>query len=79
MATRLYNELTDKEFFAVESIDTELPPDYVILYLRNKSEQDTRVVVSPLTIEQYELEQQNPSIKMKGNSANFCLSSYIPE
>ena len=79
MSTKLYNELRNKDFVPVEAIDKELPPDYVILYLKNNSTQDTRVVVTPLTLEQHQLDQQNPSIKMKGNSANFCLSSEILE
>lgn len=79
MSTKLYNELGHKDFVPVETIDKEFPPDYVILYLKNNSLEDTRIVVSPLTLEQQKLDEQNPSIKMKGNSANFCLSSEIPE
>lgn len=75
MSKYLYDELIDKEFVAVETIDKELPPDSLILYISNKSNQDSRITLVPITIEQTFLENQNPSLKIEDSSASFCLSS----
>ncbi len=56
-------------------IDKELPPDLVVLYLRNNSDQDTRITITPLAQTQYPLNNQNPSLEFKDGSVSFCLSS----
>ncbi len=75
MSDVLYSELIAKDFIPVNVIDKELPPDLVVLYLRNNSDQDTRITITPLAQTQYPLNNQNPSLEFKDGSVSFCLSS----
>lgn len=62
MTTKLYNELVNKEFIEVSQMDTEFSPDSIVLYIRNKSEQDSRISINTEK-PQINFLEQNPSIK----------------
>ena len=74
MTTKLYNELVNKEFIEVSQMDTEFSPDSIVLYIRNKSEQDSRISINTEK-PQINFLEQNPSIKKKNELITFCLSS----
>ena len=73
----LYAELISKEFVDVVEFDEEFPPDYSILYIRNKSNQDTKIDITPYLGEQVPLENQNPSMEFKDGFLSFCLSAEV--
>lgn len=73
MTTKLYNELVNKEFIEVSQMDTEFSPDSIVLYIRNKSEQDSRISINTEK-PQINFLEQNPSLIKEGKTLTFCLS-----
>ena len=73
----LYDELIAKDYIPVETLDLEYPPDSVVIYLKNLTEQDSRVVIEFLDKDlQVPLYNQNPSIVIEDSGeATLCLSS----
>lgn len=78
MADILYEELVGLNYNPTNDIDDELPPEYVVLYLKNRSTIDKKIIVEPIPLQQVLLTNQNPSLKLIDNKAIFCLSP-LPE
>ena len=74
MADILYEELVGLNYSPTNDIDDELPPEYVELYLKNKSTIDKKIIVEPIPLQQVLLTNQNPSLKLIDNKAIFCLT-----
>ena len=74
MADILYEELVGLNYNPTNDIDDELPPEYVVLYLKNKSTIDKKIIVEPIPLQQILLSNQNPSLRLIDNKAVFCLS-----
>lgn len=80
MNNPLYNELIDIDYVPVKTIDEELPPEFVVLYLKNLSQIDKRFVIENIHNELIELESNNPSIEVERPFVEFCLAlaPFIP-
>lgn len=76
MNNPLYNELTDLEYVVVTDLELEYPPDTVVVYLKNNTEQDVRMVIEFLDPAiQAQFENQNPSMTTEdGGETTLCLS-----
>ena len=74
MANILREELIENNYVSTNNIDDELPPEYVVLYLKNKSTIDKKIIVEPIPLQQILLSNQNPSLRLIDNKAVFCLS-----
>ena len=74
MADILYEELVGLNYNPTNDIDDELPPEYVVLYLKNNSGMDKKIIVEPIPLQQILLSNQNPSLRLIDNKAVFCLS-----
>ena len=74
MADILYEELVGLNYNPTNDIDDELPPEYVVLYLKNKSTIDKKIIVEPIPLQQILLNNQNPSLRLIDNKAVFCLT-----
>ena len=74
MANILRDELIENNYVSTVNIDDELPPEYVVLYLKNKSTIDKKITVEPIPLQQILLSNQNPSLRLIDNKAVFCLS-----
>lgn len=80
MNNPLYNELIDIDYIPVKTIDEELPPEFVVLYLKNLSQIDKRFVIENIHNDLIELENNNPSIEVERPFVEFCLAlaPFIP-
>ena len=80
MNNPLYNELIDIDYVPVKTIDEELPPEFVVLYLKNLSQIDKRFVIESIHNDLIELENNNPSIEVERPFVEFCLAlaPFIP-
>lgn len=74
MADILYEELVGLNYNPTNDIDDELPPEYVVLYLKNKSTIDKKIIVEPIPLQQILLSNQNPSLRLIDSKAVFCLT-----
>ena len=75
MANILYEELIDKEFVPISELDEDIPPTYVVLYLKNLSlDTDKKIIVQPVSSLQLQLDNQNPSMRFENGRAVFCLT-----
>lgn len=72
--TELISEILNSNYVPVSDIDTELEPPHVIIYLKNNSDENQKIIIEPLTEEQLVFENQNPSVVVNNNIAMFCLS-----
>ena len=78
MANILYEELIDKEFVPIFELDEDIPPTYVVLYLKNLSlDTDKKIIVQPVSSLQLQLDNQNPSMRFENGRATFCLTPSI--
>ena len=60
MENILYEELIDKEFVPISELDEDIPPTYVVLYLKNLSlDTDKKIIVQPVSSLQLQLDNQN--------------------
>ncbi len=76
MNNPLHNELTDLEYVVVTDLELEYPPESVLVYLRNNTEQDIRMSIEFLDINiQTPLINQNPTLVIEDSGeATVCLS-----
>ncbi len=80
MANILYEELIDKEFVPIFELDEDIPPTYVVLYLKNLSlDTDKKIIVQPVSSLQLQLDNQNPSMRFENGRALFCLTPPPPQ
>lgn len=72
----LKNELTSKKYVEVTDLELEYPPESVLIYLRNNTEQDIRMSIEFLDINiQTPLINQNPTLVIEDSGeATVCLS-----
>ncbi len=73
---KLKNELTSKKYVEVTDLELEYPPESVLIYLRNNTEQDIRMSIEFLDINiQTPLINQNPTLVIEDSGeATVCLS-----
>lgn len=72
--SELKNEILNSNYVPVSEIDPELVPSHVVLYLKNKSTIDKKIIVDPISLQQILLSNQNPSLRLIDSKAVFCLS-----
>lgn len=72
--TELKNEILNSNYVPVSEIYTELEPPHVIIYLKNNSAENKKIIIEPLAKEQLVFENQNPSVVVNNNIAMFCLT-----
>lgn len=75
MRNPLHEELLDLDYVPIEKLDEELPPEYVLLYVKNLSGVNQRFIIENIDTTLETLVNSNPSSEMiDENTIQFCLS-----
>ena len=83
MKNPLYEELVELGYVPIEELDEELPPEFVLLHLKNLSQENQRFIIESIDTSIQYLAHQNPSMEQfqdQENAVQFCLTlvSYTP-
>lgn len=81
MKNPLYNELVELGYVPIEELDEELPPEFVLLHLKNLSQENQRFIIESIDTSIQYLAHQNPSMEQfqgQENAVQFCLALELP-
>ena len=77
MRNPLYEELVELDYVPIKKLDEELPPEFVLLHLKNLSQENQRFIIEAIDTSIPYLAHQNPSLEQyqdQENSVQFCLT-----
>ena len=77
MKNPLYEELIELGYVPIVELDEELPPEFVLLHLKNLSQENQRFIIESIDTSIQYLAHQNPSMEQfqdQENAVQFCLT-----
>lgn len=77
MRNPLYEELVEIDYVPINKLDEELPPEFVLLHLKNLSQENQRFIIESIDTSIQYLAHQNPSLEQyqdQENAVQFCLT-----
>lgn len=77
MRNPLYEELVELDYVPIRKLDEELPPEFVLLHLKNLSQENQRFIIESIDTSIPYLAHQNPSLEQyqdQENAVQFCLT-----